>query len=68
MAVRHLTLEALASGASPACARHVGGAAGFIDEDELSRVEQGLGLAPCRACGGYVRAVLLASEYAFLNE
>jgi len=65
VAVRDLALEPLAARAASARARHVGGAAGFIDEDELSGIEKRLPGPPGLARGRHVRAILLARQHAF---
>ena len=51
---------------TPAVARrHVRRRPGFIDEDELARVEGRLLLPPCGARGGYVRTLLSAAQSVF---
>jgi hypothetical protein len=60
VAVRDRGAAALAARAAPAQARHLGGGAGLVDEDELRRVELGLEREPGRAARGYIRAGLLA--------
>ena len=65
MPVRDLAFETLASRASPARARHVGGAPGFIDEHQLAWIEPGLLGAPGLPRGRYVGTILLAGQHAF---
>lgn len=65
VAVGNATLHALTAQAAAVTARHVGGAARLIDEDELSRVEPLLIQPPDGAGGGHVRARLLAGQHAF---
>ena len=53
---------------SPAASsRHLGGGACFIDEDELLRVEVGLGFDPGAPASQHVRALLLAGVRRFLK-
>ncbi len=65
MTMRNLALQALAPKAAAARARHVRGAAGFVDEDELFRIQPLLISPPGFPRGGHVGTILLAGEHAF---
>ena len=68
MAVRHGGAQPSSAPASSAFARQIGRGAGFIDEDELRRVEIGLSLEPFEAALQHVRPLLFGGMRAlFLN-
>jgi hypothetical protein len=58
--VGHRDLAALAAWGSAVAAGHLCVGRGLIEKDEPVRVEVGLGLEPCLACGSYVLAFLLS--------
>ena len=51
--------------AAPVAPRHVGGGPGFIEEDQLGRIEPRLSPAPLRARRGYIGAFLLGGVRGF---
>ena len=59
VAVRRGVDQALAPRAAAVAARHVGGGAGLVEEDEARRVHVALPAAPAPALGGDVGPVLL---------
>ena len=62
---RHSADQASAAFGAPAQPRHVGGGAGFIEEDQPGRVEIGLRGNPGGARRGDVRPLLLAGVHDF---
>jgi len=65
MSPRHAADKSVAAFGAPAQPRHVGGGAGFIDEDQPRRVEIGLRGDPGGARRGHVRTLLLAGVHGF---
>ena len=65
MSPRHTADKPVAAFHAPAQPRHIGGGAGFIDEDQPCRIEIGLRGDPGGACLGNVRPLLLAGVHDF---
>ena len=65
MTERRVADQPLANLTPAVARRHVRRRPGFIDEDELARVEGRLLLPPCGARGGYVRTLLLGCAKCF---
>ena len=65
VAVRGLGQKSLADGTAAKAAHHVGGEAGFIDEDEARDIKRRLLLAPGFACRLDVGPVLLGGVQGF---
>lgn len=59
MTVRHAGHATLPLWHASTQPRHLGGGAGFINEDKLGRIEIELLLKPSFACGGYIGPLLL---------
>jgi hypothetical protein len=66
MTVRCKTIEPLAFRTPAAQRRHIGSDPGFINENELARVETALPSLPARSLTGDVRPVLVNGEQRFL--
>jgi hypothetical protein len=65
MPTRGVITEPQAARTAAVATQQIGGDAGFVEEDVVTRVAQRLGVLPAAARGGDVRAPLFVGVYRF---